>query len=402
MNGHGSRIYMVLGIGCVLGFLLVWAVALNRTVSILEHEAGPKNGLGRRRQQRDDTAVTPQAFNNGDDDNIAKEIPGIELSIPPSAPDDDSPIQVVYANEKLLISTDDNTISNPARAKGLVLLLHACSHSALKFFSPSPECPNCAGLSEELRIVRLVLERGYVPVAVSSLDRKNGCWGGTRDVRRIEDVLKHDVFRKYQTGNGNGGGRIYGMGASSGGAFVADLATRGIVEGALVMVMQLSDNIVNKIRTSPIPIYLAPMPNDANRMKRVMQNYRDLQSARTSVVLDTTNCDSFPVTIGYLMQRVPGMTVSAGETLLSRLKRAGHIDPSSNMLRVDPTRSDWRKLASPTNSTHFLDEFVLAPGFSPLAKALHRAWAFHEYCSEAVVPALSFFERHKRSENNRR
>jgi len=54
---------------------------------------------------------------------------------------------------------------------------------------------------------------------------------------------------------------------------------------------------------------------------------------------------------------------------------------------------------------HFLDlRFIVIvvtnPVFSgtslnnyyKLAKALHRAWAFHEYCSEVVVPALHFFE----------
>ena len=34
----------------------------------------------------------------------------------------------------------------------------------------------------------------------------------------------------------------------------------------------------------------------------------------------------------------------------------------------------------------------LGPGVSPLAKALHRAWAFHEYCSGVIDPALDFFE----------
>ena len=88
------------------------------------------------------------------------------------------------------------------------------------------------------------------------------------------------------------------------------------------------------------------------------------------------------------------MTAEASEVLVSTLERAGHVDPSSGMLRVDPTRSSWRSVLSPKNSTHWLDEFALEPGKSPLAKALHRAWAFHEYCSEAIVPALRFFERY--------
>eukprot|EP00585_Thalassiosira_rotula_P000892 CAMPEP_0196161024 /NCGR_PEP_ID=MMETSP0910-20130528/47124_1 /TAXON_ID=49265 /ORGANISM="Thalassiosira rotula, Strain GSO102" /LENGTH=148 /DNA_ID=CAMNT_0041425965 /DNA_START=578 /DNA_END=1024 /DNA_ORIENTATION=- len=135
------------------------------------------------------------------------------------------------------------------------------------------------------------------------------------------------------------------------------------------------------------------MPRDKSRMEQVVKNYRDLDGVRDFVILDGTTCGSIPVTTAYLIQRVPGMTTKASEELISGLKRAGHIDPSSDMLRVDPTRSDWRSIVSPTNSTHWLDEFDLKPGYSPLAKALHRAWAFHEYCSEAVIPALRFFEK---------
>jgi hypothetical protein len=37
--------------------------------------------------------------------------------------------------------------------------------------------------------------------------------------------------------------------------------------------------------------------------------------------------------------------------------------------------------------------FDLTTGVSPLAKALHRAWAYHEHCSEAVHPAIALFEK---------
>jgi len=210
----------------------------------------------------------------------------------------------------------------------------------------------------------------------------------SRDAPRIEAVLNHELFRKYRQR-----GVLFGIGASSGGAFAAELATQKIVRGALVMVMQLSNDAVNKLRLSPVPIYLAPMPRDKSRMEQVVKNYRDLDSVRDFVILDGTTCGSIPVTTTYLIQRVPGMTAKASEELISELERAGHIDPSSDMLRVDPTRSDWRSIVSPTNSTHWLGEFDLKPGYSPLAKALHRAWAFHEYCSEAVIPALRFFEK---------
>ncbi|KAL3806518.1 hypothetical protein ACHAXA_002560 [Cyclostephanos tholiformis] len=191
-------------------------------------------------------------------DEIAYEIPGIELKIPSPMPNED-PIQIVYASNNITSTTAHKT------PKGIVLLLHACTHSALKFFSPSPSaCPNCLGLSEELRIVRITIERGYMPVAVSCVDRKSGCWSMSQDVYRIEQVLKHDFVRAFLTTERSS---IFAVGASSGGAFAAELATRGIVDAALVMVMSLSDGVTGKLRNSPKPIYLAPMPRDEGMTK---------------------------------------------------------------------------------------------------------------------------------------
>ena len=363
-------------------FVFVWIVALILTVSKLDHRANRTTNI---HIIHDDIPTDEkQQFTTSSNinDEIAIEISGVELQIPSPKPNED-PIQVVYPT-----TTNTNT-----RWKGLVLMLHACSHSALKFFSPSQStCPNCVGLSEELRIIRIVIEQGYFPVAVSSINRKNGCWSN-RDVSRIEAVLEHELFQRYQKEqDGSTAMDVFGIGASSGGAFAAELLTRNIVQGALVMVMSLSNEVVNKLRTSPKPIYFAPMPRDKSTMTKVIKNYHDLESVKDFAVLDRTTCGSLPVTNHYLVQRVPGMTVAAADQLISTLKEANHIDSASDMLIIDPTRSDWRNVASPKNSTHWLDTFALKPGYSPLAKALHRAWAFHEYCSEAVVPAIRLFE----------
>ena len=57
-----------------------------------------------------------------------------------------------------------------------------------------------------------------------------------------------------------------------------------------------------------------------------------------------------------------------------------------------------KKLSTTTTTTKsnnvlLWGTFDLTPGMSPLAKALHRAWAMHEYCSESISPALDFFEQ---------
>jgi len=116
--------------------------------------------------------------------------------------------------------------------------------------------------------------------------------------------------------------------------------------------------------------------------------------------LDTTTCKSIPVTAPYLIQRIPHMTMNHANHLIQLLKQANHIDKITNMLLVDPTKSNWRDILIPNmngsanKKTYWLGLYNLQPGQSQVAKALHRAWAYHEYCSEVVLPALRFFEEH--------
>ena len=375
-------------------FVAIWLFALIWTTISLDNIMIASSNSTKRRQysaqQNAQPNIQTKKENNKD---IAIEIPGIELQIPSPTDSNEDPIQIVYTDYTAITNT-----TTPPR--GIVLLLHACSHSAFKFFSPSKRCTNCVGLSEELRIARLVIEEGYIPIAVSSIDRVRGCWSMKQDMPRIESVLKYwreEEIQQYDhvVNNNN----IFAIGASSGGAFAAELLTRDVVQGALVMVMSLSNNVMQKMKRKQTqkPIYLAPMPRDANTMQHVIQNYKECDSImKEYIVLDKSSCDSLPVTIEYLIQRVPGMTVQMGNELIQQLKQATHIDTISNMLIVDPTKSKWRDIITSTtkNKTHWMDIFDLTPGYSPLAKALHRAWAFHEYCSEVVVPALRFFESH--------
>ena len=184
--------YQIIG---VLTFLVVWSIALIIMSVTLAKTAGQTQ-----QYYRYYVPTLQLGSYNNTVDEVAKEIPGIELHIPSPMNNEDS-IQIVIPS----------TMYQPSSSKGIVLLLHACTHSALKFFSSSPStCPNCVGLSEELRIVRLVIASGYIPVAISSIDRKSGCWSAARDVVRIEAVLKHSFLSQFikTTSSDNDGSNI--------------------------------------------------------------------------------------------------------------------------------------------------------------------------------------------------
>jgi len=358
-------------------------------------------------------------------------------------------------------STTASDTSMSISIKGIVILLHACTHNAFKFFSPSHSCPNCIGLSEELQMVRNVLNRGYVALAITCSNVKSGCWDDG-DVNRVryavdEFIRRHSIRTSQNNPNNDNKILVRAIGASSGGSMAAKIMAEGVVDSALVMVMSLRTQLVDKlmqqtskqdntikandnITTTIRRLYFAPMTKDKGTAKRVRENYnyflenqKKLQlsknnenhSFRLEVILDEDSCRSLPVTVEYLWNRVPGMTTEASKLIVDTLIKANHIDPinSNSLLIVDPTKSTWRDLlkakeiiipkpllqsslnirsssSSRNNNDNKKDEhnilwgtFDLTPGISPLAKALHRAWAMHEYCSESVNPALDFFEQ---------
>ena len=229
----------------------------------------------------------------------------------------------------------------------------------------------------------------------------------------------------------------------------AKILAEGIVSSALIMVMSLRSELLDQLLIVPTTtnttqqqnygrrrkLYLAPMMKDTRTGKRVRDNYKYIMDKRKEqqqlalvldVAVDETSCRPLPVTVEYLWDRVPGMTKEYANIIIDTLIEANHImntttspanrlqDPSSSsssLLIVDPTKSNWRDLLKAkeskrmntwnnhnNNNNNNTDTMVLwgtfdlSPGLSPLAKALHRAWAMHEYCSEAIDPALDFFE----------
>lgn len=315
--------------------------------------------------------------------------------------------------------------------EGIVVLLHACTHNAFKFFAPSSSCPDCIGLSEEMRLARIVLERGYAAVAVTA-GSEGGCWGGDKDIKAIQTAL--EGFRgHWETQNKPQHLEIkptvYALGASSGGSIAAKLVADGVAESAAVMVMSLRNPLLDKILALPgiNKLYLAPMTRDKGTAKRVRENEVYWKSKQQpgdnqhELIVDEISCLPLAVTTDYLWNRVPGMTQEAAQTIVKVLLEHKHLDPNTMKLIVDPTRSKWRDFFlkdktlqmpntlqlsqreskqkipkdDPNNSMMLWGTFDLTPGISPLAKALHRAWAMHEYCSEIVNLSLDYFEGKK-------
>lgn len=279
--------------------------------------------------------------------------------------------------------------------RATALLLHGCYHHGRNFFSKSSTCEKCVGLSEELRITRILLEQESIAViAITSNERRTGCWSDT-DYDHVQDALEVFKSQHHLTGL-----PVLALGTSSGGVFGVQLAVRGIVDAALVGAMHLRDELVQKwiaMEKKP-PVYIAAMPRDEEKLGKIQANF-EAMNGQGPVVLDVDTCRPRTLDASFLNERVPNLSIASAQAIVSDLIEAGHIDAVTGLLVRDPTggsESNWREvLKSGCGAPEWacLENQPLEMGESPLAKALNRAWAFHEYCSEVTIKALEFFEK---------
>ena len=399
--------------------------------------------------------------------------------------------------------TDGSLSANTLRRSNnnhikIAVLIHACTHSALKFFSPHPSrCPQCIGLSEEIRISKILLRNGWNVIAISSNNRKTGCWNDN-ELQRVQQTIiefKQNIIQyrrleqqqqQHQQSqqqsipvNPNPKTSIIAVGASSGGHFVSLMAaaasTAGFrilptfhLVGCIIMVSRIGPKIVERYINNYIDklekqqnqnqrpqhllmpkLYLAPMPKDKVTTNLARQDYETIikgissaaggggtsSSSSTSTTTDNSiikfdnyTCIPLNISVTYLNERVPYMTKQMSKQIINLLIKAKHIIPTvatvdgsvstsdidkyddegldvdnhrNYTFIKDPTRSNWREILQESCGTGngsieehdggCLFKQVLTQGKSPLAKALNRAWGYHEYCSEVIELGLQFF-----------
>lgn len=62
----------------------------------------------------------------------------------------------------------------PPNPRGTVFFAHGCAHAARDFWPPSPACPDCLGLPEEMAQAQQALARGYAGALLAG----QGCGAG--------------------------------------------------------------------------------------------------------------------------------------------------------------------------------------------------------------------------------
>lgn len=318
--------------------------------------------------------------------------------------------QLLTLNGSYILTPDSTEIviqapplSSGSSPRGLVLLLHGCSHSATDFWPRSKYCETCTGLPEETKIVSELVRTGYTAMAVSSTDRRslgtaNGvrCWKvraslETPDYQRIETALKVAQRLRVNTSP------LYVVGISSGGYFASTLPLRFTITGIVSIVSpgvpwflenRMSAHLRNSFTTRYPPVaYVHMSERDGLTAATVTKNVQHLK--KHGIASMAFEVSPKAVTPDYLAQSMPHWGLPLAGRVVRQLQANGFLD-STYFLTNNPRHSGWRDALSTLR--HDLPDSLIADA-SPLSEELNRAWAEHECTAEHFRKALEYLRR---------
>ncbi len=233
----------------------------------------------------------------------------------------------------------------PREPRGLILLAHGCHHGAPDFWPHSPSCPACIGLPEERMIVGAVITRGWAAIALSSADRHDHrCWefevDGPRAVRALAAFRRaHGLSQKP----------IAALGASSGGAFVLQLAADMPLTAIVPQIMAIPPHMLRPHaeggkggRGAVFPptlfVHMGRDERTAERVRRCINHLHASGSRAAEIV-----CSPLPITPHFFSSRITGLAPADSKEMFAAFRANGLLLDDGH-LRDDPRRSRWREV----------------------------------------------------------
>ena len=260
--------------------------------------------------------------------------------------------------------------------RGVLLILHGCSHRATDAWPKSEKCPECTGLPIETRVVAAALTRNWAVAAVTSHNRRSGCWS-QRDIDRI---AKATAYVRRVT---NAGAATVSLGASSGGSIAV------LVPGAVACVAQIMASPLELDARHP-PVRFVHMARDTHRAAMIHHQVSELRDRGVDAA--ELIVEPEPLSAAALFRRGagPGGAVlpsrEMAERAFSALRDGGFVD-ASGFLVDDPRRTNWRDAVRPV-----VPEAVdsLVADASPVSEILNVAWARHEFTDAHLDASLDW------------
>jgi len=264
------------------------------------------------------------------------------------------------------------------KVKGLVFLAHGCSHSGTDWWDKSARCPKCIGLPEEKRIVARLVEKDYVPLAVSSQDRLGSrCWQeeDITPVWKAIAIVRERLSLKTEP--------LFAFGASSGGTFVSQLGIKpssGFWATAPQLLIEPEPTKAHERSSSIYFTYMASYGTH-KMYERAVEHYR-----KYGYNIKSRFLPPLPVTPTFFSDRIESISPEISKSMVAALREEELIDKSGKLID-NPRGSEWRKCLR-----KFAGSDSLVADESPISEVLNVAFAQHEMSSEFVDEMIDFFE----------
>ena len=242
------------------------------------------------------------------------------------------------AGTRTLVENDIEVVYQaPASTpRGVLLILHGCSHRATDAWPKSDKCPECTGLPIETRVVAEALARNWAVAAVTSHNRRSGCWS-QRDIDRI---AKATGYVRRVT---NAGPATVSLGPSSGGSIAV------LVPDAVACVAQIMASPLELDARHP-PVRFVHMSRDTHRAAMIHHQVSELRDRGVDAA--ELIVEPEPLSAAALFRRGagPGGAVLPSREMAERafqaLRAGGFVD-ASGFLVDDPRRTNWRDAVRP-------------------------------------------------------
>ena len=291
--------------------------------------------------------------------------------------------------------------------RGILVLLHGCSHSATDFFKKEDvednACSNCLNLPAEKNIIKIAKDKNLLPLAISSMNSKNKCWNHY-DLDFINEAV-NDVIKRTKMDIKN----VYVFGASSGASMAFHLSTHshllkfklsGII--CQIAIPQEQQFALLKEHKSKIPTVIMTMSRDHAQVRlipSISKHYKD-----NGIPFHHFLVEPKQMTVEYFVKY--GINKVLSEDIVTALLTNRIISKSGSqeekmLLRHDPRSSDWRRyiqpvLSSSSGSSGSSTDSLKADA-SPISEIMNIAYAFHEMTDEYVADAIEFLDTHQSS-----
>lgn len=233
--------------------------------------------------------------------------------------------------------------------KAVILLAHGCSHSATDWWPKSPTCEKCIGLPVETSITSQALDRGWLPVAVSSSNRQHKCWM-PHDKGHAFGVVKH-IIEHVLSIKDVGSIPVYALGASSGGHFVGMFGQNAHSVGINVHAIniQISSMYAQRIERPCPAVMFTIMERDKTTMQHVLSSVEEFKKHGIPCRMQTIHASN--INPAYFLEHNKALIEADSEAFVAALKKAEYLD-SDGKLIADPRQSDWRKVRTFSMETH--------------------------------------------------